>query len=522
MPVGYISQSSAHAIPLADKSVHCVVTSPPYFGLRMYAGRQDVAWIGGSYSPMTGVPACIEIPGPRHWSEVNNAGYCQHEWAQQLRGDHPGQCGRFCQKCSAWKGGFGSEPTPEMYVWHTILVLRELRRVLRDDGVVWWNVGDAFSAHPKGSSGGLSGLTGGGEWQRIASPPGLSKIIDLAQGNLIGIPHRVMLALQADGWIVRNDLIWHKIAPMPESVGGVRFEHDVCQCVKTKQEVALSTAMEKTGADRHTASGYIDRDEERRPDANCKLCGGSGRTGDAKLRQGSWRHTRAHEFVFMLCKDMKYWSDGEIVKETTRGERASAGNFKRNSKDQAPPNQSHTQHREDRSPTEDTGTRNPRSVLSPSPSGYSGPHYAVFPPDLIRPLVLASTPRKCCPHCGRGWSPLVERGHVERSQVGRTSHLQEHRSGKTPVPEQGWDAETRIVEYRQTCECPSHNPVAGIVYDPFFGSGTTGIVARELGLNFVGTDISHEYLRDQAQVRALKRTPKQALEELPMFAAPDK
>ena len=91
--------------------------------------------------------------------------------------------GSTCRLCGAWRGAFGLEPTVEMYVQHTVEILREVRRVLRTDGVCFWNVGDS-----------------------------------MREKQLCLIPDRVRIAAQADGWWVRSKIIWVKPNPMPESV----------------------------------------------------------------------------------------------------------------------------------------------------------------------------------------------------------------------------------------------------------------------------------------------------------------
>lgn len=134
--------SSAHALPLRDGIVHTIVTSPPYFGLRKYAGQQALVWLGGEYAPMLGAPP-ITIVGPR---TPETLAACDHAWGEALPGSHPGQVeqtkwriataagagqtaasGQYCLTCGAWRGGFGSEPTPEMYIWHSLLILRSVR-----------------------------------------------------------------------------------------------------------------------------------------------------------------------------------------------------------------------------------------------------------------------------------------------------------------------------------------------------------------------------------------------------------
>jgi len=123
--------------------------------------------------------------------------------------------GSFCA-CGAWCGEFGLEPTPEMYVEHVVDVFREVRRVLREDGTLWLNLGDSYANDSKwgGSSGGkhvatLHGKTGVGRQKTTTG---------LKPKDLVGIPWRVAFALQAAGWWLRSDVIWAKPNPMPESV----------------------------------------------------------------------------------------------------------------------------------------------------------------------------------------------------------------------------------------------------------------------------------------------------------------
>jgi len=160
---------------LPDKSVHCCVTSPPYFGLRDYG--------------------------------------------------HDGQ--------------IGLEATPELYVAEIVAVFREVWRVLRDDGTVWLNLGDSYAG------GGLGGGSGGkstldsthhrkiqGEQRKAIKPHN-----GLKPKDLIGIPWRVAFALQADGWYLRQDIIWHKPNPMPESVTD--------RCTKAHEYIFLLSKSER-------------------------------------------------------------------------------------------------------------------------------------------------------------------------------------------------------------------------------------------------------------------------------------
>ncbi len=114
------------------------------------------------------------------------------------------------------KGQLGLEPTPQLFVAHMVEVFREVRRVLRDDGTLWLNLGDSYTGggpHHGQKSLGKSGTNRGTHQAEFHAPaPGLKP------KDLVGIPWRVAFALQADGWYLRSDIIWHKPNPMPESV----------------------------------------------------------------------------------------------------------------------------------------------------------------------------------------------------------------------------------------------------------------------------------------------------------------
>lgn len=402
---------------------------------------------------------------------------------------------------------FGNEPTIEAYVWHSLLVLRELRRVLRDDGVLWWDLGDSYSQEDKwgGESGNRNQSAVDGGYDRERKRHGVP------QGNLLGIPHRVMLAAQADGWMLRNDCVWSKVTAMPESLTGWRWERCKVKVKKGKywklQDDLEAAYSMRVGNGQHLAQ-WVD----------CPGCDKCANTDGLRLRFGSWRHTRAHEFILQMVKSSGYWSDGEIVKERTTGGAHSRGhsvnpkalNGDAGETKQNPSYSSATRHL--------VGTKNPRSVLQPAPSPYSGAHFAVFPPALLAPLILSSVPRRCCPHCGKGWAPVVE-------VVGTAEHRKHPKRADAPGAEvsesstfrTGEIAAYRTSGYRPTCSCGAA-PVPGIVLDPFCGSGTTGEVARECGVRFVGLDISLEYLSDHAMWRAELVHSLDLINKLPLFA----
>ena len=210
-----------------DSSVHCCVTSPPYWGLRDYG--------------------------------------------------HDGQ--------------IGLESTPEAYVARMVEVFREVRRVLREDGTLWLNLGDSYNGigGPGKQNGGPIGPTAA---IAIKGTKG-RRISGLKQKDLVGIPWRVAFALQADGWWLRQDIIWHKPSPMPESVRD--------RCTKAHEYVFLLTKSERYYYDAEAVS----EPATNRPCGNTKQTKG-GRTGakmhrtSANLHQIEPKETRNRRSVWTI------------------------------------------------------------------------------------------------------------------------------------------------------------------------------------------------------------------------------
>jgi len=229
----------------------------------------------------------------------------------------------------------GLEDTPEEYVENMVKLFREVRRVLRDDGTVWLNLGDSYYNYRSDGKQVKQTLASTRQDFPESSPHRSNKIVGLKQKDLIGIPWRVALALQADGWYLRQDIIWHKPNPMPESV------KDRC--------------------------------------------------------------TKAHEYIFLLSKNSKYYYDNDAIKEPAKdwGTRdRSKGKY----------------HNKGTGLTPHTGleksypTKNKRSVWTVTTKPFKGAHFAVFPMDLIEPCVLAGCPENgtvLAPFGGAGTTGLV-------------------------------------------------------------------------------------------------------------------
>ena len=177
-----------------DESIHCAVTSSPYYGLRSY-GTEPLIWDGD--------PSC-----QHEWGKVHPPGYRSSDTKpgplqsegntnrQNLKSD-------ICVKCGAWKGELGQEPTPELFVKHITTICHELKRVLRSDGTFWYNIGDSYAAN-RGYQ------VPDNIWCDVGNSRGSKVPTGCKPKDLIGIPWMIAFALRADGWYLRADLPWIK------------------------------------------------------------------------------------------------------------------------------------------------------------------------------------------------------------------------------------------------------------------------------------------------------------------------
>ncbi len=337
-------------------SVHCVVTSPPYYGLRDYKVPPTI-W-GGD-------PACEHRWGgglQRHkggghgaGSQLANGGRSIAEAQAETKKI---DAGAFCAECGAWRGALGLEPDYRLYVEHMVEVFRAVWRVLRDDGTVWLNIGDSYatdagkSRKPGGTSATAEGRIVDWDYRTRALRDGshagkhtaMAADVPMTQPNrmpqpglkpkdLMGIPWRVAFALQDDGWWLRQEIIWHKPNPMPESI--------------------------------------VDR------------C------------------TKAHEQVFLLAKSEAYFFDADAIAEPAV--RSDSGNLARKSRADFGGALNHPG-RQDFAVPWSGSRRNKRSVWTVATEAFPEAHFATFPTALVVPCVLAgASERGCCPTCGAPW-----------------------------------------------------------------------------------------------------------------------
>jgi DNA modification methylase len=371
----------------------------------------------------------------------------------------------------------GGEATPAELVEKLVAVFAEVRRVLRDDGTLWLNCGDAYSSGDRvghGTRVGYKqqtnrGMNGTNDPPRPPNPPGYKP------GDRIMLAAMLSEALRADGWWLRDAIPWVKTSPMPESIQGWRWErHRV-----------------KTG----------ERDEQGRPVwVECPGCAKCLPNDGLVLRKGSWRHTNSYEWVFQFAKSAEYFGDGEAVREPTEAptggrQRAALredvryvnGEFK-----------DYHDGRTGRHQGYQPSGRNPRNVWIIGPDPLTDEHYAAFPREIPRRAILASTSAKgCCPACGAPWARVVERSSDLSDREPRGKAVTSPRNDGSAWNENGgrgfMPVTAETLGWRSTCSCDAGEPVPATVLDCFGGSGTTGLVADQLGRDAILIELSPDY-----------------------------
>jgi hypothetical protein len=212
------------------------------------------------------------------------------------------------------------------------------------------------------------------------------------------------------------------------------------------------------------------------------------------------RFTRSHEMVYMLNKSKDAFFDTEAVREQPAGYERRGGTAPYTANGSATHGVgSKTLHQ-----MSECG-RIRRTVWNIPTQAFAGAHFAAWPEELVEPMVKASTSEKgCCPICGAQWIRETERGKPIRQHwapgTQQKAILAKGKHGASSVINTGLVRPRITVGFHRTCE-HDVSPVPCIVFDPFAGSGTTGLVARRLGRHFIGLDLSFDYLRDQARSR---------------------
>lgn len=426
---------------LPERSVHACVTSPPYFALRSY-----------------------------------------------LPADHPDK-----------DKEIGSEPTPEEFIGVMVDVFRGVWRVLRDDGILWVNLGDGY--------GGYHGNKNVPDDEAPSNKPGyienMRTSLPSQNGQLLNIPHRVALALQADGWIHRDTVIWSKRSPMPSSQNGVRWERCKVKVKDTTPEDWREKGAVRRGVnDDGKSGGNTGIKGEQAKFEPCPGCDKCRDHGGYVLRRGQGRTTCSHEYLFMFTKTNDYHYDMENCREE-----CDPKSTERQRKGFAPSKRDDHNNYGDgfqRGPGYESTTRIPRSVLTLSSESTSEAHFATYPSALVKFMLQPLSPKGCCPSCGAQWAPVVESERIStrpgtNSKVNRASqHEESVYNGHSGTIVGNRDPERhqtqfKVTDYRPTCQCPAHEPVGCTVLDVFSGLGTTGQTAAFLGHDYIGIELNKQY-----------------------------
>jgi DNA modification methylase len=348
--------------------------------------------------------------------------------------------GASCTLCGAWRGELGSEPTPALFVAHLVEVMRECKRVLRDDGVLFLNIADSMAGSGKGPTG-KNGL--GDQTKRQGFHDQLSggkpKSLQL-------VPERLAIALSDDGWIVRQVLIWAKNNPMPESV-------------RDRWTTAHEYVLMLVKQPRY----FFDQEAIREPYAPASLDRFAYAVQDH--RSGTVNGTAARDAGAKSVKGSE-----AVLREDIQANPAG---------------------------------RNGRSVWTINTTGYPGAHYAVFSPEIPRRCILAATSEYgACAACGAPYRRLTERTTIPLQATYNGAQIN-NSDAAPPGSATRWSGGTgkpsrvdvQHTGWTASCRC---GPAAGvrpcIVLDPFAGSFTTPYVAASLGRIGIGVELSQSYI----------------------------
>ena len=484
-------------IPLADKSVHCAVFSPPYWRQRDY-----------------GVD-----------------------------------------------GQIGLEGSYQAYVDILLASLFEVERVLRDDGSLWLVIGDKYGTHASGQKAAMNRGADRG-WQKHGVVPGM-------RNQLLGLPWRVAFgaqgfavvpfrsfsawsneldaaltagdwsmvealrlrlqaldlfaAFEAHGFILRSEIVWHKLNPMPESVTNrpTRAHEQVFLFSKLRKfyydHVALlePAAGEMVNGDRpfgihrERLLGYDSKFSKLQKWRKKGGGGFSAKTAAAQPAHGAVRLARPPRLVLLPDRPAQPLPHDVVRSARDRFKRASSASLP----EMVPgiPNSHRPPTGADGEDAWDTSVRNKRDVWTLPSQQYKGAHFATYPEALVEPCILGGTSaRGACPKCGAPWLRQVKKvtNTVERNAAGKDGsdwQAAGQRSIVTPRGAPGGDfhdlgtVSLETTGWEPGCACDAGDPVPCIVLDPYSGTGTTGVVARRHRRAYVGMDLSAEYLQQQQE-----------------------
>jgi len=435
---------------LETESIDMCVTSPPYWGLRDYG---TASWEGGN----NGCDHKIDPGKPR--KQTTNAGTIEIQFKDT------------CPKCGAKRidDQLGLEATPEEYIGKMVEIFREVRRVLKKEGSCWLNMGDSYNGSGGEHDAGQSGLTK--NRKDVAFVPG-RHLSNLKPKDLCGIPWMLAFALRADGWYLRQDIIWAKPNPMPESVTD--------RCTKSHEYLFLLT---KSGTPQYWTNPRKNHGVSIKPEPDY-----------------IWRHKETNIELDVdpndenykkinMWRGHDYFYDADAIRE-----KSTESTIQRLSQDVE------NQIGSDRVPFKDNGNmkavgggnRNKRSVWTINTQPYSEAHFATFPEKLVEPCIKAGTSEKgCCSECGKAWDRVVEKKHYGSNETKDSRQGEDGMVCPGYPPSVGYEA-AKTIGWQPGCSCDVEI-IPCVVLDPFGGAGTTGLVARKLGRNYIMIELSKDY-----------------------------
>jgi DNA modification methylase len=411
---------------ISDKTFHTVVTSPPYWGLRDYG---TATWIGGD-------------PNCPHYRTNHTSDKCitGHKKSQKSGGIASSIYKTVCPECGAVRQDrqLGLEETPQEYVANMVQVFREVRRVLRDDGTLWLNLGDTYynyradGKYPKQTVSKTKQ-----DLPEFSTARG-NKLEGLKSKDLIGIPWRVAFALQEDGWYLRQDIIWHKPNPMPESVKD--------RCTKSHEYIFLFSKSKNY---------YFDNE-------SIKV-----ESSPLTEERNKNKFKGAFKGQFKGTPNEERWQEGRPIDKP---------NF-----------------------SED-GKSNKRSVWTVTTKPYKEAHFATYPPDLIEPCILAGCPDKVCKSCGTPYEKIYDSKKIKRNELDpkdsryRPNNYEGAYKDINGKGDAGYNI-TDFVGYKQQCNCTTKETEGGHVLDPFGGAGTTALVSDRLKRHSSLIELNDKYAK---------------------------
>ena len=468
---------------LPDESVHCVITSPPFWGLRSYNGEPEM---------------------------------------------------------------IGLEPTFDQHLDNLLKVFREVWRVLRNDGVFFCNYGDGFWSNPGNLRGGGETITLEGSRPRHRSGmPRIGSQMGLKPKDLMMMPARLALALQADGWYLRSEIVIKKDNPMPESCtdrptssheklflltksgNPTYWTHQDGYGTRTKpkpdyrwinRESGLMVAEEPSGwkesgawsrrnmwrghdyfYDREAVRTPTKSQTEKMPDGWDTGSGGHGtihRQGREKGRKPDKQrgHSRRHDGF------NDRWDQMSKAEQQENG--ANLRNVWPVDEDEF------AQFLQWKAEREDEQT----DVLSIAVSGFPGAHFATFSPAIPETCIKAgSSEQGCCAACGAPWARGTDKGFIPQGDVSEEKGERGAAGQKAMDKGNGWSGfprgttRTSTINWHPTCECNAEIEPSRIL-DCFAGAGTTGLVAERLGRDSILIELSEQYV-DMAEERIRSDNP---------------